>query len=298
MFDTARNRLLIWGGGHTGYAGNELYALALDTLTMTRLNDPSTSLSNCTGAYPDGKPVSRHTYNHLAYLPNQDVMFAWGGSQWQCGSIADDAWILNLSTLSWTQKSHAGGPIGNHFGVGASFDPNSGLVYAHDGSDLFSYNPSADTWATRSSSSLSPQFFGYTSGAVDPVRKRYLLHGNDHTGSPIPPETLYWYDISNPTASVREQSALTTGCSGFIGNYEFSMEYDPNQDKFVGWNGGNTIYLLNPDTLSCTTVTYAGGPSAVANGTFGRFRYSPTLNVFVVCNSVNANCYTLRLTPP
>src|SRR6267142_3701593 len=32
-FDTAHNRLLLWGGGHSDYAGNELYAFSLNTLT-------------------------------------------------------------------------------------------------------------------------------------------------------------------------------------------------------------------------------------------------------------------------
>jgi hypothetical protein len=90
---------------------------------------------------------------------------------------------------------------------------------------------------------------------------------------------------------------LSTGCSGFIGNYEFSMEYDPIQDRFVGWHGGNTIYLLNPETMTCTTVTHAGGPAATPLGTFGKLRYSPKLNVFATCNVVSDNCYTLRLTP-
>ena len=75
------------------------------------------------------------------------------------------------------------------------------------------------------------------------------------------------------------------------------MEYDAVQDRIVGWNGGDTVYILNPDTLSCTTVSYAGGPTAPGQGTYGRFRYSPSLNVFVVCNNVNQNCHTLRLTP-
>ena len=298
-FDTTRNRLLIWGGGHTAYAGNEVYALDLDTLTMARLNNPSTPIRtgcNNGGIYADGKPVSRHTYNHLAYLPIQDAMFAWGGSMWQCGSITDDAWLLDLSTLSWTKKIHANGPVGNHFGVGAAYDPNSGLIYAHSGFDLFSYNPTSNAWTKRSSKPLALGFFGYTGGAIDPVRKRYLLHGNDHSTT-ISPETLYWYDISSPTASVLPQSGLTTGCSGFIGNYEFGMEYDPVQDKFVGWNGGDLVYILDPVTRTCTTVSHSGGPSALANGTFGKFRYSPALNVFVVCNSVNEDCYTLRLAP-
>lgn len=215
---------------------------------------------------------------------------------WQCGTITDDTWLLALTNLSWTKKSSSNGPIGNHFGVGAAYDVNSGLVYAHDGRNLFSYNPVTNTWTKRSSTTVSPAFAGYTSGAIDPVRKRYILHGNDHSTT-TSPETLWWYDISSPTASVPVQSGLTSGCSAFIGHYEYSMEYDPVQDRFVGWNGGNTIYLLNLDTLTCSTVTYAGGPSAVLHGTFGKLRYAPKLNVFVACNDVNANCYTLRLTP-
>src|SRR5882724_309805 len=31
--DTARNRLIIWGGGHSDYSGNEIYALDLNTLS-------------------------------------------------------------------------------------------------------------------------------------------------------------------------------------------------------------------------------------------------------------------------
>ncbi|MEK6578900.1 MAG: hypothetical protein AABZ55_06710, partial [Bdellovibrionota bacterium] len=30
VFDTARNRLIVWGGGHNGYLGNEIYALNLN----------------------------------------------------------------------------------------------------------------------------------------------------------------------------------------------------------------------------------------------------------------------------
>jgi len=288
VFDTTRNRLVIWGGGHGAYAGNEVYALDLNTLTMARLNDPSTSLSSCTGTYPDGKPVSRHTYNHLAYLPNQDAMFAWGGSQWQCGSQADDTWLLNFPALSWTRRTNgAGGPVGNQFGVSAAYDPNSGLVYAHSDLDLFTYNPATNIWTRRGSANIG-QYKG--GGVIDPARKKYFLHQNGSA-------TLYWYGISNPTASVPPQSGQTTGCSGLIGIYNAGMEYDPIQNRIVGWNGGDTVYILNPDTLSCTTVSFPGGPADVANGTFGRFRYSPALNVFVVCNSVNANCHTLRLTP-
>jgi len=289
-FDTARNRMLIWGGGHGGYAGNEVYALNINTLTITRLNEPSTSIRDgCTsgGTYSDGTPVSRHSYNHLAYLPNQDAMFSWGGSQWQCGFLAGDTWLFNLANLSWTKKSSANGPRAD-YGRAVSFDPNTNLVYARDDFDFYSYNPATDIWSKRNSTSLAMN--NNKTAVVDPVRKKYYLHGNGTS-------TLYWYDISSPTASVPIQSGQTTGCGGFIGNYQAGMEYDPVQDRIVGWDGGNTIFILNPDTLSCTTVSHSGGPVAVANGTFGRFRYSPASNVFVVCNSVDSDCHALRLTP-
>ena len=84
--------------------------------------------------------------------------------------------------------------------------------------------------------------------------------------------------------------------------------YDPTQGREVGWYGGNTAYLYNPDTDSCTPQTYAGGPpggSAIScddgngqqcEGTYGRFRYFPALGVFILVNDISQNAYSLRLT--
>src|SRR5436190_2252829 len=39
--DTNRSRLLVWGGGHSDYWGNEMYAVDLATLSIKRIVDPS-----------------------------------------------------------------------------------------------------------------------------------------------------------------------------------------------------------------------------------------------------------------
>src|SRR5207344_146524 len=41
--DTLRNRMILWGGGHDNYYGNEIYSLDLNANppTMTRLTDPT-----------------------------------------------------------------------------------------------------------------------------------------------------------------------------------------------------------------------------------------------------------------
>ena len=36
------------------------------------------------------------------------------------------------------------------------------------------------------------------------------------------------------------------------------LAYDPDQDKIVGWAGGDDVYLFDVDAKSCTKVTYGG----------------------------------------
>src|SRR5258708_5146926 len=78
--DSTRNRLIVWGGGHTDYNGNEIYALDLNALTFTRLNNPSAPINSFTTANADATPNARHTYGGLAYLPSADQIFAFNGS--------------------------------------------------------------------------------------------------------------------------------------------------------------------------------------------------------------------------
>jgi hypothetical protein len=289
-FDPGLDRLLILGGGHGGYAGNEVYALELASLTLRRLNAPSTPVRDgCQfgGTYADGRPVSRHTYDHLAWLPGLSRLLMVGGSQWQCGFFAGDAWTFDPAANAWVEKSYANAPKVT-FGLGVTLDPNTGLLYAHDDFDLFSYDAAANQWTRRAQNQQGPG--DYKSAVIDPRRKRYFYHALNN-------RTLFWYDITSPTGPLVRQSGATTGCD-FMDTYAAGWEYDPVLDRLVAWNGGDTVYLLDPDTRVCTAVTHAGGPAAVDNGTFGRFRYSPLSQVYVTCNDVDDNCFALRLSPP
>jgi hypothetical protein len=76
VYDPVLDQLLIWGGGHTDYAGNEVYAFDMGSLTWQRLTDPYTLIDavgavESSGEYPDAQgnplpqqPRSRHTYNY------------------------------------------------------------------------------------------------------------------------------------------------------------------------------------------------------------------------------------------
>lgn len=63
----------------------------------------------------------------------------------------------------------------------------------------------------------------------------------------------------------------------------------------VGWAGGDDVYIFDPDAKACTKQTYGGPGPQNGNGTMGRFRYFPSLDVFAVVNGWQENGFTLRL---
>ena len=293
--DTSRNRLVVWGGGHTDYDGNEVYALDLNALSFLRLNNPSTPADTCVAANSDGTANARHTYDGLAYMANFDRMFVKDGSlACSAGDTAHDTWTLNLAnvanpTAAWQRMdpvNSVGGVPGNAgFGDTSDYDPNTGMVIVGDNSFIYSYNYSTNTFTKLGA--LNPLDYHLT-GVVDPSRKLYIIVGN---GQGLKADI-------NPQHTFSSSSLAMTNCGAMVSQGYPGLAYDSVQKLIVGWAGGDTVYLYNPDTDSCTSQTYAGGPGAQQNnGTFGRFRYFPSLGVFAVVNGWQENGYTLRLTP-
>ena len=52
-YDTRRNRLIVWGGGHAAYDGNEVYAFDVAAGKWSRLTEPT------------AEPPSVHSYDQL-----------------------------------------------------------------------------------------------------------------------------------------------------------------------------------------------------------------------------------------
>lgn len=286
--DTTRNRLIVWGGGHSDYPGNEVYALDLNALTINRLNDPSPSAGSCVEVLSDGKPPSRHTYDGLAYMANVDRMVSFDGSMAPTGCASEATWTLSPGTLVW-QNMNPGGtaPLPNGGVAASAYDPNTGKAFVHTTTygQFASYDFATNRYALLST------FQGvdyYVTAAVDSKRRFFFMFGAGGA---------YKIDISGSDATYSLRTLAASGCS-FKGSDAPGVAYDPVQDRIVGWSGGNTVYLYNPDTDSCTSVTYPNGPGAQQLlGTYGRFRYFPSLGVFALVNNAAQNAYTLRLTP-
>jgi len=288
-FDSTRNRLIVWGGGHDAYYGNELYAVDLDTLATTRLNNPGLPLALDTCCTANGtQAASRHTYDGIEYMPNIDRLFVFGGSPASSqGLVTNDTWTFNFATMAW-QKMNPSGPIPDvNPGVVTAYDPNTGKVFLHDNLNLFSYNFSTNSYQQLSNNGNGIDY--HMTAVIDPMRKKFVVVGNGQQ---------WIYDISS-TSSYTKQALNASGGSALVNTLAPGLDYDPTTGKIVAWNGGNTVYSLDLGTNTWTGVsTFANGPGALTyggTGTFGRWRYSAALNLFVVVNGISKNAYTFRL---
>lgn len=292
-YDTKRDRLIVWGGGHGDYSGNEIYAFSMKSFTWKRLNEPSTfppgeeqnPLNKVRHA--DGAPVSRHTYDYLEYVPSVDRFFSGGGAGlWWTGQFSDrTTYMFDFDTLAWTQ--HGDCPC---YGVATSAVGPDGRVWMHGAFDqeavLAAFDAETSTWTKYAAYN---QWIGYVRNAeIDPVENKYVMIGDG--------QVRIW-DLVTPNAQHVVATTTGTGPTGDTGDYP-GVAYDPTAKRLVVWNGGATVFSFDVATLHWTAHATTGvnttPPAAARNGTNGRWRYVPSLKVFVVVNGVDENVFVYR----
>jgi hypothetical protein len=285
-FDPLGDSLIVWGGGHQDYYGNAVYAFSLQTLTWSMLDNPSSIAgwdSKGSPILPDGAPSAQHTYDALAFLPGLNEMFV-AGSQGATtnGNSYRESWLFNVATGTWRQAA-----LYDTASVGgiAAYDPADGLVYAINAqpNSLRSYNPTTNTWTTIGRDHLADY---HMTGGIDPDANIMVAVGHGYLQS----VSLTTGAITT-LSSTGDQTVQNGNAPGFV--------WDPAAKLFVGWNGGSTLYALDPQTWQWTTYVAASDntvtPTApAANGTFGRFQYDSADNVFIVVNDVNQDVYVYK----
>jgi hypothetical protein len=280
-FDTRRSRLLIWGGGHNDYWGNELYAFDVDSLKWLRLTDPCPNPNLCGQVNPDGSPNTRHTYSGLAYISHADRFFACGGAP-ACpggGCGINNTWTFDLSTNKWKNMNPSGDIPRTNCEDNCAYDSVTKKVYYFDGSGgLYAYDYDVNSWTKLTDDGR----YNYNC-VVDPKRRLLLSigHGN-----------VFAYSLAG--GSLVSQAWTTTGGTDFIAKGAMGLAYDSKTDQIVGWHGG-AVYALNPDTKVWTAYTAANAPVPNSNGTFGRWRYIPKYNAFIIPCRVADNTYFYKL---
>jgi len=312
-FDTKRDRLLLWGGGHHAYYGNEIYAFNLKNFTWDRLTDPSppwdpgvgTAANNHRGnggtaVLSDGNPNSRHTYYNLAYVSGKvDSLFSSPGGATSClsGGLDRNTWLFDFQAeeaakgTGWTNKGQPlldakrrvinpntgiGRAIVSHAPTSSAYDPNSKNIYSIGSDGLFEYSIENNFWRRLNGSSIASDGRLTDGGmVVDTKRNKIVYVGSGRV-------VVYDLDDSNGKQYQKQTIATTKGAFN-KGGYRPGVNYDPVADRIVVWDGG-AVHALDMDTMQWDTLAVAP-QDRCPQGTYGRFRYSPSQNAYVVVNS-------------
>jgi hypothetical protein len=281
-YDTKRNRLMIFGGGHADYCGNEWLAFDLDDLRWHLLSGPSNlaGYDDKSGKTPDGNPASRHTYNGLAYIPETDEFLVHGGALCNGAGSADNRWwVGDPENGKWTFQ---GGKATWLLGYSLAYDSATGKVFESRRGPLYAYSPESDKWEKLTKTYGDIGLSSMTAD-IDPERRKFLLIGQGKA---------FVYDLVT-----KERTSFPLDKSIALASAKApGFAYVSSIDRFVAWAGGNELYLINPETWAISTVKTLGiAPASATHGTYGRFRYSEKYNGFVLVAGVERNVFFLKM---
>lgn len=185
--DAARNRVLLYGGGHGHSQQTNIRALDLSTLTWSNLatSTPAASMINSLDSNYDkangswissGQPGARHTYNMNVVRGNEMLCMSPRGMPFYLGATVTNDWTsfwggrmprFNFTTGAWTYSQYGSGIDSSHgsvapfapwsFQSAACLDPVSnkiliaGMSLAESGGGIFLYDRDADIATTGAS---------------------------------------------------------------------------------------------------------------------------------------------------
>lgn len=272
--------LVIFGGGHGDYGGNELYCfgpLESGSPIWRRLTDPTIPAPNDvarSGTYP----CSRHTYDTLVYLPSVNKMLCIGAAgYYSIGFARNQGDLFDFSvdpavSSPWTGVD-AGFPSftgGGTIALMSDYDTASGLAWGignGNASKLVSFDPGSNTWASYYKD--NPNAPGSNKAAVAPsLQLLAFVNGS----------TVYAQSLAAPNSAV-----FAPSCTGVVENLgASSLEWDAVTGKFVvKAPSGKKVYYLTPganpvsDAWAWSSDAPASGatpPDNTPNGVYGRFR--------------------------
>jgi len=281
-YDTTRDKLIVTGGGHAGYAGNEIYTFDVSTGVWARIWGPTPNGGlNCvpaagdwgagpssgiaasgtgipTGSYEyqyycDNNPAQRHNRGSLVYLPTQDALFECSGSEWMTSDASPPTglsdfwtWWFNFSGAVANTWSHNGTLSGS--GRAAAYDPVTGHVFMRAYPTIYSYSEYiyeyTPTTQTWSSAVASNPGGWEDTAAIDPVHRIMLSIGNGVV-------TTF-----NLTTHAYNVSPTITGNTAIIKAVNPGLVYDSNLGVFVAYVGGGETSDQGPSLgIPSTSVT-------------------------------------------
>ncbi len=228
-YNPAAGDIMITGGGHANYRGNDVYAFSILDLEWRRLSLPSDVVADPdrpprfeTVDGPEDSPISSHLYDGLAYLQVADRMLSFGGAAF------NDASYYTIEDPV-TGELRRTGPY--------TFDPNKADGNKVGGLDFSGVDPTIEgtqAWENRDSVYRLEQA-GFNGGFAGTSSHAFVEDGKDVIlfKPQQPPAPSLWKltinDPDNPDADTYELVGLAGVGSGAVGG----GSYDPGRQYYL-----------------------------------------------------------------
>lgn len=199
-WDSTRGSLLLFGGGHANYAGNEVYVWK-GTDGQWSLGTLPSRVDLTTGwVAGNGAPQSSHTYETNIYAPINDRFVVFGGANWPYG-YPQEYQGARTGVWWWNPALADSSRVGGADGTG--WDPS------RLGSNSWQVRP-FDPWVGASPLSGPGYIYG-TTGYRQEAGKDVIYVTMDMFGSGFP--GLYRYQLGSPAIADVWQKVGVTGNS-------------------------------------------------------------------------------------
>jgi hypothetical protein len=292
-YDTKRDRYIVWGGGSHSFR-NEVTVFDMNTYTWNRLNDPTPFPAGVHEniydwvMFPDGSPMSRHTYGTVQYIPEPiDRLYVGGGIVESANGFPHDhnTYLFDFDTLTWTPGVQT---VSTSWGAHSAVGPDLRVWQQGAGSVPDNSLSAIDLVAQTATEHAA--YYGFLlngkTASIDPLRNEFISVGDGETRV---------MDLDNPDN--HSFVLATSGDTEIEAAQAPGFEYHPPSGRFVAWQGGKDVYTLDATTAVWTRVPGQGTvePGGSADrGTFNRWRYVPSKGVFIVVSSVDQNVFVYK----
>lgn len=302
-WDSNRNDLIFWGGGHANYSGNEVYRFDTDTLTWERASLPSRVTDTAHPAVfetvdgPAHSPISSHTYDNNEFLPVADRFITFGGAAYGSGSnfvevdgfggttptgpylwnpaLADPDKVGGLDGTGMDPSRGGGRMWENRDGVYQDgINPgsfiNGATAYAEiDGKDVI-YISNSHLWKYTIHDPADP-----SQDTIEKVGKKWDPFNGAGTGVYDSENNLFvrsangtftYWDLDTAGTGNRNVVFTPTDLSGgFTMNARMAMDYDAGRGRILLWRGSDDVWELDaPDVIGSNGWTVRKLPDVAA----------------------------------
>ena len=303
--DERNGQILLFGGGHSDYWGNEVWAWKMAERTWRKMYEPDAlnnlSLAACQTSVdnanrpgmwvPSGRPISRHTYDGVEYISHLGLMMAGGSSTysganeylWSADTRASgtgcyfnspgDVWFYNPSTNAWSYKGSSQTDK-TRVPVGVStYDSTTGKVVvlgrsANYEMATYVYDPTANVFHQKFPSTRVP-WHGEIAATYDSKRHYVLFFGGDYPKS----DKLWAYSVDQNTwIDLSPATGLRPSAGGGYG-----IAYDSAADVIVVY-GQSGLWVYDYATEAWSQPKTAISPQMTSQ-VHGKLKYDRERNV-------------------